>query len=156
AYKARNGERFWQNALTAGQLASGDAVQVPINAKARDFLTAPLIVWRNTTRIQETHAIRKALGYEKAVLQPGEPLVCRSTSAEDRALGFFNNGLYTILEIDPDNPRRLTLQDAMGDSETILAHLEEMDGDRIAPDAIPFRMGYCLTAHTAQGGEWPL
>ena len=35
------------------------------------------------------------------------------------------------------------------------AHIEEVDGDRVHPDAVIFRFGYCLTAHTAQGGEWP-
>jgi hypothetical protein len=38
----------------------------------------------------------------------------------------------------------------------IMLHMEELDGNRINPQAIPFRFGYCLTVHTAQGGEWPL
>ena len=34
-------------------------------------------------------------------------------------------------------------------------HLEEIHSENIDPEAILFRFGYCLTAHTAQGGEWP-
>src|SRR5262249_20407776 len=33
-------------------------------------------------------------------------------------------------------------------------HLEELDGTKPPPDTIPFRFGYALTCHTAQGGEW--
>jgi len=36
-----------------------------------------------------------------------------------------------------------------------MVHLEDLDSTNIELDAIPFRFGYCLTAHTAQGGEWP-
>ena len=122
---------------------------------ARRFLTCPLLVGYNNTRIAVTHAIRQALGYTKTTLMPGEPLVCRSIAPEDRALGFFNNGLYTLMAVSPDDPRLVTVKDTLGDVQTIHAHLEEVDGKDIDPRAIPFRFGYALTVHTAQGGEWP-
>ena len=60
----------------------------------------------------------------------------------------------------PDEPvdaRELTVMDELtGEERSALVHLEELDGDNIELDAIPFRFGYCLTAHTAQGGEWPM
>lgn len=156
ATRARQGEPFWQDALTADALARGDAIQVVSHTDAARLRTAPLLVWRNSTRIACTHVIRTALGYSKERLEVGEPLVCRSTSQEDRVLGFYNNGLYTVVAVDPDHPRRVTLEDAMGDLETVIVHMEEADGKQVSPEAIPFRWGYVLTAHTAQGGEWPL
>ena len=151
ATRARAGEPFWLEALDAGE-----AVQRCLSAPASAFLTAPLIVWRNSTRVECTTAIRATLGYPVATLQVGEPLVCRSTSPEDRAEGFINNALYTITAITGDTGRCLTVCDALGESLDVEdAHIEEWDGAAIAPNAIPFRLGYAITAHTAQGGEWP-
>jgi hypothetical protein len=125
---------------------------------AQTFLEAPLLVWRNATRVECTQAIRQALGYASDRIAVGEPLVCRSVSKQDRALGMYNNSLWRIVEISGANPRRVTIaQD--DDEETahdIILHMEELDGNRVNPEAIPFRFGYCLTVHTAQGGEWPL
>jgi exodeoxyribonuclease-5 len=150
AYRARQSEPFWQD-----RFASHGPVMATQSADAAAFLEAPLIVWRNVTRITCTHEIRHALGYEKQQLYPGEPLVCRSTSQEDRVEGFYNNGLYRLVEISPDDPRQVTVEDALGETSTIDVHIEEIDGEDIPYKAIPFRFGYCLTAHTAQGGEWP-
>lgn len=155
AYRARNGEAFWTQRLTRlGDIAQDDVVEIA-SALAPQFLESPLIVWRNVTRVSCTHAIREALGFAYGTLYAGEPLVCRSTQQEDRAEGFYNNGLYTITAVDPHDPRRVTVTDALGRESIIWAHLEELDGEGIDPKAIPFRFGYCLTAHTAQGGEWP-
>jgi exodeoxyribonuclease-5 len=153
AYRARKGEPFWVDQMR--HLSDEGDVAPCHAAEASAFLESPLIVWRNTTRIEATHAIRQALGYERIKLYPGEPLVCRSTSQEDRAEGFFNNGLFRIAEVDPDDSRLITVEDPLGNTAVCYAHLEEVDGDGIAPRSIPFRFGYCLTAHTAQGGEWP-
>jgi hypothetical protein len=81
--------------------------------------------------------------------------VCRSSSQDDRLLGFYNNGLYRVMAVDAHDARLVTVADALGDEQTITIHLEEVDGEQIPYQAIPFRFGYCLTAHTAQGGEWP-
>lgn len=153
AYRARQGESFWQKPLS--DPLGDNKIVTEKGTLARRFLTSPLLVWRNSTRIQCTHDIRKALGYDRDTLQKGEPLVCRSTSQEDRALGFYNNGLYTITDVSPDDPRFATVEDALGTAMSVYVHLEELDGDHIDPRAVPFRFGYCLTAHTAQGGEWP-
>lgn len=156
AYRARQGEAFWRGSLTACEASGlGGAVVEASSADAAAFLEAPLIVWRNKTRLECTHAIRHALGYDKATLLPGEPLVCRTTSPADRALGFYNNGLYRIVDVNAHDPRGVTVADALGEEQAITVHLEELDGDQIPYQAIPFRFGYCLTAHTAQGGEWP-
>jgi exodeoxyribonuclease V len=157
AYRARHGEAVWHDrlpGLPSGLTEGGVCSQAQV--QATQLLHAPLIVWRNVTRVTCTHQIRQALGYTRDVLAPGEPLVCRSTAQEDRAEGFYNNGLYRVVAVDTTNPRLVTVEDALGDTSTVQVHIEELDGDRVDPKAIPFRLGYCLTAHTAQGGEWPL
>jgi exodeoxyribonuclease-5 len=154
AYQAREGVAFWQR-LHVNPLSVGEPVRAIDEVSARRFLTCPLLVWRNTTRTLATLHIRQALGYARDVLYKGEPLVCRATGPEDRAMGFFNNGLYTIREVSAESPRQVTVEDALGDRQTIQVHLEELDGEKVDPRAIPFRFGYALTVHTAQGGEWP-
>ena len=154
AYQARAGEAFWHT-LEPDPFSGGTPVRAVDEVSASRFRTCPLLVWRNVTRTTSTQAIRAALGYTREALHVGEPLVCRSTAQEDRVLGFFNNGLYTITEVSPDDPRLITVKDALGDVQAIRAHVEELDGDFIDPRAIPFRFGYALTVHTAQGGEWP-
>ena len=156
AYRARQGEPFWHGSFTqcSRDLAQSDVVEIACG-DAVAFLEAPLIVWRNATRKTCTQAIRQALGFAKAQLYPGEPLVCRSTSPEDLAEGFYNNGLYRIVDVNTTDSRLVTVEDALGEASTICVHVEELDGEQVPFNAIPFRFGYCLTAHTAQGGEWP-
>lgn len=126
--------------------------------EAACFLDAPLIVWRNAVRLNCTQAIRAALGYPAEAVVEGEPLVCRATSQEDRADGFCNNALYRVVATDEGGSDELLVQ-PLGDPDAaplgVQAHLEEIHGESIAPGRVPFRFGYCLTAHTAQGGEWP-
>lgn len=156
AYKAREGQPFAQSELTAWALQHGESIQVCSQLAAQALRHAPLIVWRNEVRTTCTKAIRHALGYPADGLVLGEPLVCRSTSREDRALGFYNNGLHTIVELFVEHPRKATVQDDLGNTETVTLHLEELDGGKPPPQSIPFRFAYCFTAHTSQGGEWPL
>ena len=154
AYAAREGTaNFHQLARHPGHL---DEL---LGEEAQRFLTAPLIVWRNTVRLNCTKSIRAALGYPAAHAVAGEPLVCRSSNPEDRALGLYNNGLYRVLELLGDEEDGAALIQPLDDPEAetirVFLHLEELSGEAIPAKATPFRFGYCLTAHTAQGGEWP-
>lgn len=150
AYQAREGQPFWH------KLPRHDGqIEAWRGMAAATFLQAPLIVWRNATRLECTAAIRAALGYPRDAVQIGEPLVCRSTSQEDRAEGLYNNGLFRVVALSGRDPRRVTVQaEGSDDTQDVLLHLEELHGHRIDPEAVPFRFGFCLTAHTAQGGEW--
>lgn len=157
AYAARAGEMFWASIPSA----HGE-VEEYLGVEAARFLEAPLVVWRNKTRLECTAAIRAALGYPADAPQVGEPLVCRSTDPRARADGLYNNALFrvvapSVVAMQQDNPRCITVQpDGNPDADTldVLVHLEELHGDNVDPEAIVFRFGYCLTAHTAQGGEW--
>jgi len=152
AYAAREGQQFWERIpYRTGEVEEYLAVDAAV------FLYSPLIVWRNKVRIECTQAIRSALGCPPGSPTAGEPLVCRSTDPRARADGLYNNALFRVLEVSPLNPRLVTVQpDGQEDAEEheVLVHMEETDGPNIDPEAILFRYGYCLTAHTAQGGEW--
>jgi exodeoxyribonuclease-5 len=152
AYRAREGYPFWHHGLAAYGPAAAECPAVPASV----FLDAPLITWKNATRLACTRLIREALGYPPDRLVVGEPLVCRSTDQATRVDGFYNNALFRVVKIAPYDTREVTLRDELtGEERFALVHLEDLDGDNIELDAIPFRFGYCLTAHTAQGGEWP-
>ena len=152
AYRAREGYAFWRHGLAAYAPGAYEYQAVP----AHLFLEAPLITWRNATRLSCTRMIREALGYPPDHLVAGEPLVCRSTDQAARIDGFYNNALFRVAKTAAHDAREVTLiDDLTGEERVALVHLEEMDGDNVELDAIPFRFGYCLTAHTAQGGEWP-
>jgi ATP-dependent exoDNAse (exonuclease V) alpha subunit len=99
--------------------------------------------------------IREALGYPADRLVPGEPLVCRATDKAARVDKLYNNSLWRVAEVSATDQREVVVIDEDGEERHVLLHLEDLDGDNIELDHIPFRFGYCLTAHTAQGGEWP-
>lgn len=150
AYAARRGEAFWKETFTGDVIADTGWLDPHL------LLTQPLLVWRNGTRIACTETIRAALGYPSRLLQPGEPLLCRATSPADREEGFYNNAQFRVVAVSGNNPRQVTLQaDGAEETQDVYVHLEDWHGERVDPEAVPFRLGYCLTAHTAQGGEWP-
>lgn len=154
AYAARRGEPVW-NQFTP----QAGAVERWRDAPAATFLHTPLLVWRNDTRVSCTTTIRTALYGVSDGLHVGEPLVCRASSAADRAEGFYNNALFRVVESSAADPRQVTVlpegSDDPDEALDVTVHLEELDGDRIDPRTVLFRFGYCLTVHTAQGGEWP-
>lgn len=151
AYAARAGDVSWRQFTPS---ATGDVRQAP-EADAVRFVHSPLLVWRNGVREQCTHAIRTQLGYTRDAAHVGEPLMCRATSPRDRAEGFFNQGLWRVVETSKHDARCVTIQEEDTDvTADVLLHLEELDGDAVDPDSVPFRFAYAMTVHTAQGGEW--
>lgn len=148
AYAVRNGARLGAN-------VAGEDVILLNRIPVADLLENPLIVWRNSTRVNTTKKIRAELGYGEFELVPGEPLVCRSTSVTDRAMGFYNNSLWTVVSTDHENGKILVQQDD-DEPKLVKAYIIKQDDEKdwIPPDMVPFRFGYCLTAHTAQGSEW--
>jgi exodeoxyribonuclease-5 len=150
AYAAREGFPFWARDLSpfAPQVQAFD--RLPAEA----FRTAPLIVWRNSTRVACTRKIRAALGYPPAELMVGEPLVCRASDPAARLGGFYNNAMFHVVKIGAERDAIL-VDEVSGEERQTAVHVEELDGANVAPEAVAFRFGYCLTAHTAQGGEWP-
>lgn len=153
AYAAREGQPFWERIpCRVGE------VEEYLGVAAEAFLVSPLIVWRNKVRLDCTRALRMALHYPPLSPTVGEPLVCRTSDPKARVDGFYNNALFRVVGVSARNPRLVIMQpDGQEDAEVheVLVQMEETDGPNIDPDAMLFRYGYCLTAHTAQGGEWP-
>lgn len=153
AYAARAGQVAWQQPLTA----FAPDVQTVHYAPAARLHDVPILVWRNTTRRALTTAIRSARGYAPQAVYPGEPLICKSTTREDRLDGYFNNALFRVIQTFPGTERFLSVvPDGVDDApeHLVRVHLEDVDGPYVEPGAVVFRFGYVHTVHTAQGGEW--
>lgn len=111
---------------------------------------APLIVWTNNSRLRVTEAVRTALGKPAYGIDVGETLICRNTKAKLTAAGWLNNSLWTVVGVRGD--RILDLCGEEGEMEqNVRVGIEELG----EADGIPFRFAYVVTAHNAQGGEWP-
>lgn len=134
-------ERAWQTRqliAPAGRYGPSDAAH-----------GVPVLVWRNATRERYTREIRAALGLPPGRVAPGEPVICRSTFSADRARGLTNNSAWTVVRTDGTG---VELVDARGERVSVeRVAMEELS----AAGGTPFRFGYALTVHTAQGGEWP-
>jgi exodeoxyribonuclease-5 len=108
----------------------------------------PLIVHENAARVAATRHIREALGLPTDAVVVGERLVCRENhSRED---GIVNNSIWVVHQVRGGGVLELRDPD-MGKQVVIRVAMEELGHDR----GVPFRFGYVLTAHTAQGSEWP-
>lgn len=111
----------------------------------------PVIVWKNTTRERLTIQIRENLGYAGLPPQPGEYLICRNAQDRDaKERGLYNNSLWKVLACNENYC--CTLENESGEVvEDEYVFIEELNKG----DGLPFRFGYCLTAHNSQGSEWP-
>jgi hypothetical protein len=108
----------------------------------------PIRTWRNASRVELSLEMRRLKGFHVSRLQPGEPLVCRATDKEHRRRGFFNNSPCVYLGdgwVQDEKGCRLQAKKL---------HVEELDTRAPRPDEVPCRLGYALTAHSAQGSEW--
>lgn len=137
----------------ATAIRSGGEIEVdeivPIDIE-RAKAGTPCIVWRNATRIRIVNYIREQIGYGGLGPQPGEYLVCRNGSdkaAKNR--GLVNNTIWKVLKSDGmictlESDGGFVLHDEY-------VHMEELEEGL----GVPFRFAYALTAHNAQGSEWP-
>ena len=110
----------------------------------------PVIVWKNTTRVQLTLDIREKLGHANKPPQVGEILVCRNGSdkiAKNR--GLINNTSWEVVESD-GYVCTLESEDGLQVLEDEHVFMEELERG----DGTPFRFGYAITAHSAQGSQW--
>lgn len=156
AYAARGGTVRWHRGDLRAYAPDVCAVDY---APAARLCDVPVLVWRNSTRLEVTRAVRARLGYAEGALYPGEPLVCRSTDRADRLDGFYNNALFRIVDVLDEYPGQVwVVPDGEPEAvrQRVTVHMEEYDGPYVEPGAMPFRFGYALTVHTAQGGEWPM
>ena len=134
---------------------------------------APVLVWRNATRVRLIHAFRVAYGAPPDALLPGEPLICdgielplkhrrrrmdleargldqgragRSISGPGRAPGFAR--LHVVGAEDPRVGVASIIQiEAPGQEEPTIVSAASMGA--------VFLHGAAVTIHKAQGSQWP-
>ena len=126
-------------------------ITAPSERYTRDHAASgvPIMCWRNAVRLKRTMEVRVMLNYPDNEVVTGEPLVCRAFGQKDRDRGLVNNTLWTVMECRGDH--HLIIDDA-GNELSVQLAMEEFEETR----GVPFRFGYALTCHTAQGGEWPI
>jgi exodeoxyribonuclease-5 len=120
-----------------------------------------ILVGRNITRFKMNKRLRELHGFELALPQEGDKLVCLRNDSEN---GLLNGGLWrTQASFDEGDGRvalSLTSEDD-GRSAAVEAHAAHFlgEGDSIdwyeRKEAQEFDYGYALTVHKAQGSQWP-
>jgi len=117
-----------------------------------------VLVGRNKTRQAANQAMRRRMGYEGTYPLAGERVVCLRNNKEK---GLLNGTLWTVEECSGDiNSLELKVRpEEGGEAVETLAYSEPFryeDAPRWGSGGLDeFTYGYALTAHKAQGSEWP-
>ena len=114
-----------------------------------DPTIGPIIVWTNKTRQSLNVGMRNHLGLSPKKLTEGEPLVCKANTKTHAAHGLVNNSLWTYVRpgiVKDDLGRETKVEDMW---------VEGIDDGMPSTKDCKFQLGYAITAHTAQGSEWP-
>lgn len=118
-----------------------------------------VLVGRNKTRRATNARMRELLGYTDDIPQPGEKLVCLRNNHD---LGLLNGETWGVLDSAALDAEQVGLTIENNDGEAL--HVEvwrapfegrdllRWDHDREVQE---FDYGYVLTAHKAQGSQWP-
>lgn len=149
-----------------------DRVRIAERADCDAMATAPILVWRNVTRVRLIHAFRTAHDAPEATLLPGEPLVCdglelparhRKRRGDLEARGLVKGaqvvylgpgrkpGFSRLHVVGAENPRV---------TAATIIRLEAPDREEPAIAAAArmgatFVHGAAVTIHKAQGSQWP-
>lgn len=133
---------------------------------AEDIVAADqVIVGKNVTRKGYNARIRKHLGRESVMPEPGDRLVCLKN---DKNLGIFNGGIFTVKDVPTRRSRKnmVRLKVESDDFQNRAAFLvsvrrefffggvEDLDWKELKHSQ-QFDFGYALTCHKAQGSQWP-
>jgi exodeoxyribonuclease-5 len=151
--------------------ARDDRVVVARRVQASAMARAPVLVWRNATRIRLIHAFRNAYQAPPEMLLPGEPLICdgielpmkhRKKRVDLEARGLIKGAQVVFLGVGrkPGFSRLHVLgaPDPQVSAATIIKI--EMPGEEepFIPSAArmgaAFVHGAACTIHKAQGSQW--
>ncbi len=163
-------ERF--EAMVEAAAARDPRVVIAPRVDADAMARAPVLVWRNVTRVRLIHAFRQAHGAPADALIPGEPLVCdgielplkhRKRRMDLEARGLVKGaqavwlgpgsrpGFSRIHLIGAEDPRfgvaSIIQIEAPDREEPLLASAATMGA--------VFLHGAAVTIHKAQGSQWP-
>ncbi|MEO1328536.1 MAG: AAA family ATPase [Pseudomonadota bacterium] len=152
--------------------ARDDRIEVAARVDADLMARAPVLVWRNATRIRLIHAFRAAHGLSETELAPGEPLICDGLElpAKKRNLriDLEQAGLVKGAQAFWRGPGKKPGQAALyvpgapkpkfGASAII--QIERPDAEEpliltAARQGAVFVHGAACTIHKAQGSQWP-
>lgn len=149
-----------------------DRVVIGERVNAVAMARAPVLVWRNVTRIRLLNAFRVAYGAPPDHLLPGEPLLCdgielpmkhRKRRMDLEALGLIKGaqviylgagskpGFARLFLVGAEEPR-------VGVASIIQIETPEQDEPMIVSAAsmgAVFLHGAAVTIHKAQGSQWP-
>jgi exodeoxyribonuclease-5 len=147
-------------------------VTISPRADAGAMARAPVLVWRNATRVRLIHAFRLAHGAPADALLPGEPLICdgielparhRRRRMELEARGLVK-GAQAIYLQPGRNPgfARLYLLGAEEPQVGVASIIQIEAPGREEPAIVTaasmgavFLHGSAVTIHKAQGSQWP-
>lgn len=115
-----------------------------------------ILVGRRVSRRDTNRRVRELLGRGDWLPEPGDRLVCRRNNHD---LGLLNGDVWTALRAE-DHHHTVALTIEQGD---LVEHVDawairfqdetaDCDYDKDVQD---FEFGYALTAHLAQGSQWP-
>ncbi len=136
AHAVRNGASLWQ--------AGVQQIERGVDPEA-----GPILTWRNAPRVELSLEMRRLKGLQANRLEHGEPLICTNKDTRFQRLGFKNNTACTYVSdgvVCLDKGQRLRAPKV---------NIEDFTGREANFDEVGFRLGYALTAHSAQGSEWP-
>ncbi|MHA3916015.1 AAA family ATPase [Halovulum sp. GXIMD14793] len=149
-----------------------DRVIVAERVDAAAMARAPVLVWRNATRIRLIAAFRSAFAAPPDRLLPGEPLICdgielplkhRKKRIDLEARGLIK-GAQVVYMGDGSKPgfARLHVLGAENPQVTAASIIKVEIPDREDPDILSaarmgasFLHGAACTTHKAQGSQWP-
>jgi exodeoxyribonuclease-5 len=159
-------------ALIERAAASDPRVVLGARVDADAMARAPVLVWRNVTRIRLIHAFRTAHGAPPDALLPGEPLICdgielplkhrkRRMDLEARGLTKGAQVIYLgpgarpgfarLFVVGAEDPRvgvaSIIQIEAPGQEEPNIVTAASMGA--------VFLHGAAVTIHKAQGSQWP-
>jgi exodeoxyribonuclease-5 len=133
--------------------ADGDRFQVLTRpTKAHALAADAIICWRNATKDQITDIVRDARGIRHLHPQAGEPIICLKNNYTHSV---FNGQIGYLIE--PFEPGDSIIHFSLDGVIKIIpqAEFRGMKYPGFDQPVISFDFGYALTAHKAQGSEWP-
>ena len=159
--------------MVAAAAARDDRVVLSARVEAGPMARAPVLVWRNATRIRLIQAFRAAHKAPEDRLLPGEPLICdglelplkhRKRRIELEARGLIKGAQAVYL--GPGSRDGFSRIHVMGAEEPQISVASIVKIERPGEDEEPFiphaaRMGAvflhgaAVTIHKAQGSQWP-
>ncbi|MCV6596299.1 MAG: AAA family ATPase [Mangrovicoccus sp.] len=149
-----------------------DRVVVAERVQAAPMARAPVLVWRNATRIRLIHAFRAAFGAPPDALVPGEPLICDGIELpvkhRKKRLDLEARGLIKgaqVVYLGPGSRPGFARLHVFGAPEpqvsaASIIKIEQPDEEEpFIPQAArmgaAFLHGAAVTIHKAQGSQWP-